>query len=65
MKYILLIAGTVLIRDVNNLEEEFKIPSDEYFNRALEGKPVSIDRSDEKNTFMIKKLIIILIHTCM
>ncbi len=53
--YLIDSAGTVLIRDVNNLEEEFKIPSDEYFNRALEGKPVSIDRSDEKKTaFMIK-----------
>ena len=53
--YLIDSSGTVLVKDVNNPEEDFKIPSDNYFNRALEGKPVSIDRSDEKKTaFMIK-----------
>ncbi len=48
-------AGSVLLKEVNSPDSEFKIPSDEYFNEALEGKPVSIDRSDEKKTaFMIK-----------
>ncbi len=48
-------AGSVLLKEVNSPDSEFKIPSDEYFNEALEGKPVSIDRSEEKKTaFMIK-----------
>ena len=48
-------SGSVLLKEVNSPDSEFKIPSDEYFNEALEGKPVSIDRSDEKKTaFMIK-----------
>tara|TARA_B100000700_G_scaffold153959_1_gene170886 strand:+ start:8521 stop:10299 length:1779 start_codon:yes stop_codon:yes gene_type:complete len=53
--YLIDSAGTILIKDVNNPESEFKIPSDDYFNQALEGKPVSIDRSGEKKAaFMIK-----------
>ncbi len=48
-------SGSVLLKEVNSPDSEFKIPSDEYFNEALEGKPVSIDRSEEKKTaFMIK-----------
>ena len=47
------------IKDENHANEiksimenaiEFKVPSDEYFNDALEGKPVPIDRSEEKKT---------------
>ena len=53
--YLIDSSGSVLIRDVNSSDEDFKIPSEDYFNKALEGKPVSIDRSDEKKTaFMIK-----------
>tara|TARA_B100000029_G_scaffold142045_1_gene137228 strand:- start:7619 stop:9397 length:1779 start_codon:yes stop_codon:yes gene_type:complete len=48
-------SGAVLMRDVNNLENEFKTPDEEYYNEALEGKPVSIDRSEEKKAaYMIK-----------
>ena len=44
-----------MLKDVNNPDNDFSIPSDEYFNEALEGKPVSIDRSQEKKAaFMIK-----------
>ena len=53
--YLIDSAGTVLLKDVNNLDKDFKIPSEDYFNAALEGKPVSIDRSDEKQAaFMVK-----------
>jgi len=53
--YLIDSSGNVLIKDINNTDSEFKVPSEEYFNEALEGKPVSIDRSEEKKTaFMIK-----------
>ena len=53
--YLIDSAGNVLLKDVNNPDNDFSIPSDEYFNEALEGKPVSIDRSQEKKAaFMIK-----------
>ena len=48
-------SGSVLLKEVNSPDSEFKTPSEEYFNEALEGKPVSIDRSEEKKAaFMIK-----------
>ena len=43
--YLIDSVGTILVKDVNNPENEFVVPSDDYFNEALEGKPVSIDRS--------------------
>ncbi len=53
--YLIDSSGSVLLKDVNSSDYEFKIPSDEYFNAALEEKPVSVDRSQEKKTaFMIK-----------
>jgi len=53
--YLIDSSGSVLLKDVNSPDYEFKIPSDQYFNIALEGKPVSVDRSQEKKTaFMIK-----------
>ena len=53
--YIIDSTGVILLKDTNNPDGEFKIPSDEYFNQALDGKPVSIDRSQEKKAaFMIK-----------
>ena len=45
----------LILKITNTQDNEFKIPSEEYFNKALEGKPVSIDRSEEKKAaFMIK-----------
>ena len=53
--YLIDSAGTILLRDTNDSENEFIVPSEEYFSQALEGKPVSIDRSAENKTaFMIK-----------
>ena len=53
--YLIDSTGSILLKDVNNSDVEFKVPSDEYFNDALEGKPVPIDRSEEKKTaFMVK-----------
>ena len=53
--YLIDSAGTILLKDVNNLDKEFKVPSENYFNSALDGKPVSIERSDEKQAaFMVK-----------
>ncbi len=53
--YLIDSAGSVLLKDINVPDKEFKVPSEEYFNEALEGKPVSIDRSQEKEAaFMIK-----------
>ena len=53
--YLIDSTGSILLKDVNNSDVEFKVPSDEYFNDALEGKPVPIDRTEEKKTaFMVK-----------
>ncbi len=53
--YLIDSAGTILTKDTSNVDNEFIVPSEEYFNDALEGKPVSIDRSAEKKAaFMIK-----------
>ena len=53
--YLIDSTGSILLKDVNNSDVEFKVPSDEYFNDALDGKPVPIDRSEEKKTaFMVK-----------
>ena len=53
--YLIDSTGSILLKDVNNSDVELKVPSDEYFNDALEGKPVPIDRSEEKKTaFMVK-----------
>ena len=53
--YLIDSTGSILLKDVNNSDVEFKVPSEEYFNDALEGKPVPIDRSEEKKTaFMVK-----------
>jgi len=54
--YLIDSSGTVLASDTNNPEDPFKIPSEEIFNRALEGKPVSINRSNENKTAFIIKL---------
>ena len=48
-------SGSVLLKDTDNPDSEFKVPLDEYFDEALEGKPVSIENPQEKKAaFMIK-----------
>ena len=54
--YIIDSSGTILLADVSNPEEEFIIPSEEIFEKTLEGKPVSIDLSKENKTSFIIKL---------
>ena len=54
--YIIDSSGTVLLADVSNPEDEFLIPSEEIFEKTLEGKPVSIDLSKENKTSFIIKL---------
>ena len=53
--YLIDSVGNVLLKDVNNSDKVFVIPSEEHFNKAIEGKPVLIDRVEEKKAaFMIK-----------
>ena len=54
--YIIDSSGTVLLADVSNPEDEFLIPSEEVFERTLEGKPVSVNLSKENKTAFIIKL---------
>ena len=54
--YIIDSSGTILLADVSNPEDEFVIPSEEIFEKTLEGKPVSIDLSKENKTSFIIKL---------
>ena len=54
--YIIDSSGTILLADVSNPEDEFIIPSEEVFEKTLEGKPVSIDSSKENKTSFIIKL---------
>ena len=49
-------SGTVLLADVSNPEYEFPIPSEEIFEKALEGNPVSVNLSKENKTAFIIKL---------
>ena len=53
--YLLDGSGEILLSDTTN-PEEFIIPSEENFNKALEGKPVLIDRFTEKKTAIMIKL---------
>ncbi len=47
--------GNILISDVRDIEEEFIIPLDEDYDRALEGKPVFVTNNlVNKTTVMIK-----------
>ena len=55
--YIFDSSGTVLLADVSNPEDEFPIPSEEIFEKALEGKPVSVNLSKENKTAFIIKLV--------
>ena len=54
--YIFDSSGTVLLADVSNPEDEFSIPSEEIFEKALEGNPVSVNLSKENKTAFIIKL---------
>ena len=47
--------GTILLGETNNPDDQFLIPSDEEFDIALNGKPVSINvTSENKTAFMLK-----------
>ncbi len=47
--------GNILLSDVNDITEEFVIPSDEDYDLVLEGKPVFISNNlDNKTTAMTK-----------
>tara|TARA_Y100001970_G_scaffold224471_1_gene276665 strand:- start:26 stop:1663 length:1638 start_codon:yes stop_codon:yes gene_type:complete len=54
--YIFDSSGTVLLADISNPDGEFTTPSEEIFEKALEGKPVSVKLSKENKTAFIIKL---------
>ena len=54
--YLIDSSGTILLSDTSNPEDEFIIPSEEIFDKTLEGNLVSIDRSKENKTAYIVKL---------
>ena len=54
--YLIDSSGTILLGDTNNLEENFKVPTDEEFEIALNGKPVSIKGYEENKTSVMLKL---------
>ena len=48
-------SGNIILADTNNLQDDFKIPTEEEFNLALEGKPIAIVSSKkDKSSVMIK-----------
>ena len=50
--------GTILLGETNNPDDQFLIPSDEEFDNALNGKPVSINvTSENKTAFMLNILL--------
>jgi len=48
--------GSVLLADTNNVHDEFISPSEEEFDLALEGKPVSVITSGENKAAVMIKL---------
>ena len=48
--------GNVLIYDVRDITEEFVIPSDENYDKVLEGKPVFVSGNLENKTTVMTKL---------
>ena len=54
--YLIDSSGNILVANTNNPEDEFTIPSEEEFSKALEGKAVSIDLSIEKKTAVMIKI---------
>ena len=54
--YLIDSTGAILLSDTSNPEDKFIIPSEEIFDKSLEGKPISVDRSKENKTAFIIKL---------
>ena len=48
--------GNILLSDVQDITDEFTIPSDENFDEALEGKPVFVTDSSGNKTSVMTKL---------
>ncbi len=48
--------GNILLSDVQDITDEFTIPSDENFDEALEGKPVFVADSSGNKTSVMTKL---------
>ena len=54
--YLIDSSGTILLSDTSNPEDQFIIPSEEIFDKTLEGNLVSVDRSKENKTAYMVKL---------
>ena len=54
--YLIDSSGSILLSDTSNPEDQFINPSEEIFDKTLEGNPVSVDRSKENKTAYIVKL---------
>ena len=54
--YLIDSSGTILLSDTSNPEDQFIVPSEEIFDKTLEGNLVSVDRSKENKTAYIVKL---------
>ena len=54
--YLIDSAGSILLKETNNPDIEFNVPTEKYFDKALEGKPVSIERTEEKKAAYMVKL---------
>ena len=54
--YLIDSSGTILLSDTSNPEDQFIIPSEEIFDKTLDGNLVSVDRSKENKTAYIVKL---------
>ncbi len=53
--YLIDSTGTILLGETNNPDDKFILPTDEEFDLALNGKPVSIKvNSENKTAFMLK-----------
>ena len=48
--------GNILLSDVNDITEEFVVPSDENYDLVLEGKPVFISNNLVNKTTVMTKL---------
>ena len=54
--YLIDSSGSILLADTNNIDEQLITPSEEEFDLALEGKPVTVIGSGENKASMILKL---------
>ena len=53
--YLIDSAGTILLGETNNPDDQFLLPTDDEFDSALSGKPVAINvGSENKTAFMLK-----------